>query len=63
MVKTKKPRTKKTKSRSEKNIQERYSIDLNIHDKDMALMVSDRRCYMCCKLQKMKVHILILILY
>ena len=49
MVKPKKPRTKKTKSRSEKNTQERYSIDLNIHDKDMALMVSDRRCYMCCK--------------
>ena len=33
MVKTKKPRTKKTKSRSEKNTQERYSIDLNMHDK------------------------------
>ena len=49
MVKTKKTRTKKTKGKNEKIVQERYSIDLNINGKDMALMISDRRCYMCCK--------------
>ena len=47
MIKTKKARTKKTKGKNEKIVHVRYLIDLNIGDKDMALMVGDRRCYMC----------------
>ena len=49
MIKAKKARTKKTKGKNEKNVYVRYSIDLKISDKDMALMIGDRRCYMCTK--------------
>ncbi|MBN18281.1 MAG: hypothetical protein CL758_02190 [Chloroflexi bacterium] len=49
MAKRKNVSTKKTKGKNEKIAQESYLIDFDINGKDMASMVNDRRCYICCQ--------------